>query len=82
MENLIKNCEQYQNLAVKDDMNVEPFTEFMKTICISDQLCISREHYLSLPNHEKEAMIKKYYNNMKSCTGGKKFIFCFLPGLI
>ena len=36
MENLIKTCEQYQNLAVKDDMNVELFTEFMKNICIRD----------------------------------------------
>ena len=75
MENLIKTCEQYQNLAVKDDMNVELFTEFMKNICIRDYLCISREHYLSLPNHEKEAMVKMYHNDMKSCTSGKKFIF-------
>ena len=30
---------------------------------------------LSLPNHEKEAMIKRYYNDINIRTSGKKFIF-------
>ena len=60
MENLIKAFEQYEPVAKEKDINVELFTEFMKKICIWDYACISRELYLSLPNHGKEAMIKNY----------------------
>ena len=59
MESLIKASEQYQAVAKEEAINIEPFTEFMKEICMWDYLCVSRKHYLSLTNHEKEAMIKK-----------------------
>ena len=77
MENLIKASEQYQAVAKEEDINVELFNEFMNKITIWNYLCISREQYLSLPNHEKEAMIKKYYCNIKIRISGKKFIFVF-----
>ena len=47
----------------------------MQKITEWDYSCITREHYLSLPNHEKEAMIKKYYFDMKSGTCGKILLF-------
>ena len=47
----------------------------MKRITVWDYSCITREHYLSLPNHEKEAMIKKYYFDMKCRMYGKILLF-------
>ena len=46
----------------------------MKRITIWDYSCITREHYLSLPNHEKESMLIYYYE-MKSRTCGKTLLF-------
>ena len=37
----------------------------MKHITIWDYSCITREHYLSLSNQEKEVLLKKYYFDMK-----------------
>ena len=47
----------------------------MKRITVWDYSFITREHYLSLPNHENEAMIKKYYFDMKYRTYGKILLF-------
>ena len=47
----------------------------MKRITIWDYSCITRGHYLSLPNHEKEVLFKKYYQDMKTRTCGKILLF-------
>ena len=77
MENLIKASEQYQAVAKEEGINVELFNTFMNKITVWDYLCISREQYLSLPNHQKETMIKKNYCDMKCRISSKKFIFAF-----
>ena len=75
MESLIKASEQNQAVAKEEKINPDLFNEFMKKITVWDYSCISREHYLSLPNHEKQSMIKKYYY-MKSCSSSKDLIIC------
>ena len=77
MENLIKASEQYQAVANEDDINIQLFNEFVKKISIWDCKCILREHYLSLAKHEKKAMIKHYYREMKTRRSGKNFIYFF-----
>ena len=47
----------------------------MKRITIWDYSCITREHYLSLPNHEKEVLLKKCYQDMETRTCGKILLF-------
>ena len=76
MESLIKASEQHQAVAKEEKINTDLFNEFMKKITVWDYSCISREHYLSLPNHEKQSMIKKYYYDMKSCSSSKDLIIC------
>ena len=49
----------------------------MRKITVWDYHCITREYYLSLSSNENEAMIKKFYYEMKNCSSGKKFIFVF-----
>ena len=75
MENLIAACESFYDNSKEEEVNVNLFNSFMRRNTIWDYSCITREHFLSLPNNEKEAMIKKHYNNMKSRTCGKIFIF-------
>ena len=76
MESLIKASEQHQAVAKEEKINTDLFNEFMKKIIVWDYSCISREHYLSLPNHEKQSMIKKCYYDMKSCSSSKDLIIC------
>ena len=80
MENLIKTSEQYQAVAKAEEINIELFKQFMNKITVWDYSCVS-SIYLSLPNHEKEVILPKYYTDMKARISGKNFIFVFLPGL-
>ena len=73
MESLVAACESFYEKSKEKQVNVELFISFMQKITVWDYLCITREHYFSLPNHEKEAMIKKYYFDMKSKTCGKMY---------
>ena len=75
MESLIKASENYQAVAKEEETNVEIFNQFMNKITVWDYSSVSREDYLSLPNHEKEAMLCKYYTDMKGRSSGKNFIF-------
>ena len=72
MESLIKASENYQAVAKDEEINIELFNQFMNKVTVWDSSCVSREHYLSLPNREKEAMLRKYYTDMKARS---KFIF-------
>ena len=47
----------------------------MRRIIIWDYSCITREHFLSLPNNEKEAMIKRYHKDMDDKTCDKILLF-------
>ena len=75
MESLIKASEYHQAVAKEEETNVEIFNQFMNKITVWDYSSVSREDYLSLPNHEKEAMLCKYYTDMKGRSSGKNFIF-------
>ena len=77
MESLIKASENYQAVAKMEEINLKNefiWNEFMRKITVWDYHCITREHYLSLSSNENEAMIKKFYYEMKNCSSGKKFI--------
>ena len=50
----------------------------MKRMPVWDYSCVTREHYISLPNHEIEGLIKKYYFDMKSRTCGKIYYSFFV----
>ena len=58
MDSLIAAPESFYDNSKKEEVNVESFNSFMKRITIWDYSCITREHYLSLPNHEKEVLLK------------------------
>ena len=73
MENLVAASESFYEKSKEEEVNLELFNSFMQKITVWDYSCITREHCLSLPNHEKEAMIKKHYFNMKSRTCGKMY---------
>ena len=75
MENLIAACESFFDNSKEEEVNVNLFNSFMRRNTIWDYSCITREHFLSLPNNEKEAMIKKYYEDRKSPTCGKILLF-------
>ena len=59
MDSLITASESFYDNSKEEDVNVDLFNSFMKRITIWDYSCITREHFLSLPNHEKEVMLKK-----------------------
>ena len=67
MESLIAAFEGFYDNLKEEEVNVYLFNSFMRRISVWDYSCITREHYLLLSN-EKEAMIKKYYFDMKSRT--------------
>ena len=73
MESLIAASESFYNKSKEEEVNLELFNSFMKKITVWHYPCITTEHYLSLPIHEKEAPIKKYYFDMKSRTCGKMY---------
>ena len=75
MESLIAASESFYD---EEEVNADLFNSFMKRITVWDYSYITREHYLSLPNHEKEAMIKKYFFDLKSRTCGKILLFFLL----
>ena len=60
MESLIAASESFCDKSKEEEVNVNLFNGFMKHITIWGYSGITRKHYLSLPNHEKEAMLKKY----------------------
>ena len=74
MDSLITASESFYDNSKEEEVNVDLFNSFMKRITIWDYSCITREHYLSLPNHEKESMLIYYYE-MKSRTCGKTLLF-------
>ena len=78
MENLIKVSEQYLAVTKEEDINPELFNEVMRKLTEWDYHCITREHYLSLSSNEKEAMVKKFYYEMKDHSSAKKFIFIII----
>ena len=75
MESLIAASESFYDNSKEIEVNVDLFNSFMCRITMWDYACITREHYLSLPNHEKEVMLKKYYFDMKSKICGKILLF-------
>ena len=75
MDSLMAASESFYDNSKEEEVTVDLFNSFMKIITIWDYSCITKEHYLSLPNHEKEAMLKKYYIDMKSRTCGKILLF-------
>ena len=54
MDSLIAASESFYDNSKEEEVNVDLLNSFMKRITIWDYSCITREHYLSLPNHEKE----------------------------
>ena len=75
MENLIAASENFYDNSKEEEVNADLFNSFMRRITVWDYACITRKHYLSLPNHEKEVMIKKYYHDTKTRTCGKILYF-------
>ena len=73
MESLVAAFESFYEKSKEKEVNVELFISFMWKITVWDYSCITIKHYLSLPNNEKEAMITKYYFDMKSRTCGKMY---------
>ena len=59
MESLIAASESFYDNSKEEEVNVNLFNSFMHHITVWSYACITREHYLSLPNNEKEVMIKK-----------------------
>ena len=54
------------------------FTQFMKKVLVWDYLNISKENYLPLNYEDKENVIKQYYFDMKSWSGGEFESICCL----
>ena len=77
MESLIAASESFYDNSKVEDVNFELFNSFMKKITVWDYSCITREYYLSLPIHEKKAIAKKYYFDMRSRTCGKMYSFFY-----
>ena len=77
MDSLMAASESFYDNSKKEEVNVDLFNSFMKRITIWDYSCVTREHYLSLLNHVKEAMLKKYYIDMKSRMCGKILLFFY-----
>ena len=75
MESLVAASESFYDKSKEEEVNADLFNSFNKHITVWDYSCITREHYLSLLNHEKQAMIKKYYFDMKSRTCSKNLFF-------
>ena len=75
MDSLITASESFYDNSKEEEVNVDLFNSFMKRITIWDYSCITREHYLSLPNHEKEVLLKKCYQDMETRTCGKILLF-------
>ena len=75
MDSLIAASKSFYDNSKEEEVNVDLFNGFMERSTIWDYSCTTREHYLSLPNHEKEAMLKKYYYDMKSRTCVKILLF-------
>ena len=71
MDSLIAASKSFYDNSKEEEVNVDLFNGFMERSTIWDYSCTTREHYLSLPNHEKEAMLRKCYYDMKSRTCGK-----------
>ena len=61
MENLLAAAENFYDNSKEEEVNADLFNSFMRRITVWDYACITRKHYLSLPNHEKEVTIKKYF---------------------
>ena len=59
MESLIAASEGFYDNSKEEEVNVNLFNSFMHHITVWSYACITRQHYLSLTNHEKEVMIKK-----------------------
>ena len=59
MDSLIASSESFYDNSKKEELNFDLFNSFIKRITIWDYSCITREHYLSLPNDEKEEMLTK-----------------------
>ena len=59
MESLVAASESFYDRSKKEKVNVDLFNSFMKWMKMWDYSCITREHYLSLPNHEKRGNGKK-----------------------
>ena len=66
MDSLIAASENFYDYSKEEEVNVELFNSFMKRITIWDYSCITREHYFSLPNHEKEVLLKKILSGYKN----------------
>ena len=75
MDRLLAASKSFCDNSKEEEVNVDLFNSFMKRITIWDYSYITREHYLSLQNHEKEAMSKKNYLDWKSRTCGKILLF-------
>ena len=75
MGNLIAASESFYDTSKKEEVSVDLFNSFMRHITVWDYAFITSEYYLSLQNHEKEVMIKKYYFDMRSRTCGKILLF-------
>ena len=73
MDSLIAASESFYDNSKEEEVNVELFNSFMKRITIWDYSCITREHYLSVPNREKEVLLKKHYLDMNNRACGKIF---------
>ena len=74
MESLIPASESFYDNPKEEEVNVDLLNSFMKRIPICDYSCITREHYLSLANHEKGVLFKKYYFDVKARRCGKIFV--------
>ena len=59
MESLVAASEIFYKKSKEEEVNFELFHSFMKKVTVWDYSCNTRQHYLSLPIHEKEAMVKK-----------------------
>ena len=75
MDSLMAASESFYDNSEEEEVNVDLFNSFMKRITIWNYSFVTREHYLSLLNHVKEAMLKKYYIDMKSRMCGKILFF-------
>ena len=73
MDSLIAASESFYDNSKEEEVNVELFNSFMKRITIWDYSFITREHYLSVPNHEKEVLLKKHYLDMNNRACGEIF---------
>ena len=75
MENITAACESFYDKSKEKEVHADLFNSFMRRIIIWDYSCITREHFLSLPNNEKEAMIKRYHKDMDDKTCDKILLF-------